>query len=713
MAEKNSLTVKICNWITKYSIYAAIFLIPIFFLSWTSDVLDFNKQAVLIFLGAVALFAWMLKSIISGKIDINVNKMHIVVGAFFLVYLLATLFSINKAGSFWGWPQSTSESMLSLVGFAIFYFLVSNTFSKQNVFVGAIILSVSALVAEILGVLQLAGLFIIPLNFAKSVSFNTIGSAGSLGFFVATLLPLAIVMLIVSKKWWRALFIVQIILTAIILFAINYHIVWWSVVLGSAIVMVFGIMKRNLFDGRWMAIPMFFLAVSLFFILLNPQTPWLAQRNNEIYLSQNTSLNISLQAIKERPIFGSGPGTFSYNFLKFKDPVFSQSALGNTVFSQGTSRVLNSLASTGIIGFIVLLAILALPIYYGIKFLILGKETSTQYWVLTLGVTSALVVQVLMSFLYNSNMVLGFINFLMIACLIALISSDKKQYELKPSSFLTLLVTFVFTLVFIFGLGLLILCGQKYVAEIKFNNAVLAWQTGDKVAGQKGLEEAASLNSSSDLYFRQLSQVYLFLLQDQLQNAKATMSDEEKNKLQIYIANAVNAASIATDINPKNSSNWSNRGYIYQSLNGLMGDSTTWANNSYAEALKLDPNEPYLLTQQGSINFISASALGTDKADQKNQLLNTAKTQLEKAITLNPNYSDGLYSLGLVYDALGQKDKAIEQFTKVQQLNPKDITIPKILSNLKSGLPALQSPPPANPPTENSSDNTIKNSPVK
>ena len=76
----------------------------------------------------------------------------------------------------------------------------------------------------------------------------------------------------------------------------------------------------------------FALAVSLFFILLSPQIPWIPQKANEIFLSQKASVNISLQAIKERPIFGSGPGTFSYDFLKFKDPNFSQSSLWGVVF---------------------------------------------------------------------------------------------------------------------------------------------------------------------------------------------------------------------------------------------------------------------------------------------------------------------------------------------------------------------------------------------
>ena len=726
MAKEGSLTLRICDWFLKYSIYTAIFLMPIFFLPWTADVLDFNKQALLILLGFIALFAWMLKVLISGKFELNVSKMHIVVGVLFLIYLLATLFSVNKYGSFWGWPQITSESMLTMIGLVIFYFLISNTFSKKNILTGAIVFSISALIAEILGIFQLFGLFIIPFSIAKSVSFNTIGSVGALGFFAAILLPITIAMLITSKKWWKVLFVALLFCSALILFVVNYGIIWWGVIVGAAIVMIFGIMKRNLFDGRWMALPMFFLAVSLFFILLNPQIPWIPQKANEIFLSQSAGVNISLQAIKERPIFGSGPGTFSYDFLKFKDPGFSQSSLWSATFNQSSSKALNDLANTGILGFIALLALIAMPLFYGIKSLALEKtssleppqkESSKIYWILTLGFLGALATQSVMYFLYNPNITLVFLDFIMVASLVSLVHLEKKDYELKPSSLLTLIITFLFTLVFIFGLGLLILDGQRYVAEVSYVSGLSSLQAGNTDVGIKSMESAASLNPSSDLYFMQLSQVYLLSLQNEINNTTATPSSADKNKAQTLISNAVNAAKIATDLNPNNSSDWANRGYIYQSLNNIIGDTSTWATSSYDSALALDPNNPYLFTQEGTIDYVSAQALGQDKADQKSQLLATAQSKLEKAVQLNSNYSSGLYFLGLVYDALGQKDKAIQEFTKVEQLNPKDTSIPKILDNLNAGLPALQGPsgaptPPApTPPPAGSSDvnNAVQN----
>jgi len=298
------------------------------------------------------------------------------------------------------------------------------------------------------------------------------------------------------------------------------------------------------------------------------------------------------------------------------------------------------------------------------------------------------------SFPYSSNITLDFVYFFAIAALIGLLPSGKKEYTLKPSSTITLAVTLIFTIVFILGMGLLILGGQRYVAEIYYYKGLTAYQAGQKTDGLKNLVKAANLNSQSDLYFRQLSQAYLLDFQGELQAVNSTpseqISDQEKAKIQTLWASSVNAAVKATDLNPQDVGNWSSRGYVYQSLLGITNGAATWAINSYDSALKLDPNSPYLFFQEGSVYLAEATASSIDQA-LKNQLLAKAQGQLEKAVNLNPNYPDAWYSLGIIYDFFGQKNKAIDAFTKLQQLNPTNTDITKVLNNLKAGRSAFQS----------------------
>jgi tetratricopeptide (TPR) repeat protein/NADH:ubiquinone oxidoreductase subunit K len=718
-------SIKICDLISKFCILSAVFLVPLIFLPWTSDVLDFNKQAVLIPLVSVSLFCWMIRSLVSGKFQLNFNKTNIAVSAMLLVYLLATLFSINRYGSFWGWPQPTSESLISYIFFAVAYFLTLNVFSKKDIPAAIITFLVSSFIAQIIGVFQILGVYL-PFDFAKFSSFNTIGSVGSIGFFSVISLCLAFAMIIISKKGWKIFFGVEILSSAAILFLVNFPIVWWALAIAMAAIVIIGIAKRDFFDGRWMALPMFFLAISVFFIILSPQIPGLTQKTNEVFLSQQASFKIAWQALLKNPVLGSGLGTFSYDFLMFKEPSFSSTSVWGVVFPQGTSKILTDLATTGVLGLIAILAAMAFSIFYTTGYLFFvnpsreepadedekGQAKSKSIWIVSLGLSAAFFAEVFMFFFYNSNFVLSFTFFFVMGCLINIVSKEQRQYELKGSSKITIITAFAFALMFTFGLGIWALGGQRYVAEIYYNKGLSRLQAGDVDGGTKNIETAASLNPHSDLYFRQLSLLYMSKLSNELKNVSDFISDDKKGELQTLISNSINASKVAEEINPNNAANLINRGFIFQNLVGLVPGAQTWALQEYDAALKIDPNNPYTWMQKGNVNFIMSQQA---QQDEKNKLLAEAQNSIEKAVSLNSVYYEALYSLGLVYDGQGQKDKAIEIFNTLQKVNSGDEGIIQILKNLNSGLPALlqASLPSSQTPPESLQPDSVNNQSVK
>jgi len=697
MVKEQSFTITLCDNIVKVSIYSLAFLLPIFFAPWSSDALDFNKQALLTLLSFLGLFAWMLKTLVSGKFSLNVNKIHIVVGALFLVYLVSTVFSVMRYGSVWGWPQPTSESLLSIIGIFIVYFLVSNNFSKKEIQQLLILLVISGSLAVLYGLFQIFGWYVIPFSFAKNIAFNTVGQVGSLILFAVLLLPLSIVFLVTSKKYLRLLFVVNIALTFILLLLVGYTFIWWVVLVDSALIVILGIIKRNLFDGRWMFLPMLFLVLSLFFIVLNPQIKWIPQTPGEIYLSVKSNIAIDSKTLKDSPIFGSGPGTFSYNFAKYKDQIFNQGPLWNINFTTGSSKMLTTVATTGILGFAALLVLMASALFYGVKYFIVSQSQDKEENLLILGIVTALTAESLAYFLYNANLTLDFVYFTFLAMLVALIFNNEKTYTLKPSSLLTLITTFAFTLIFIFGLGFLLLEGQRYAAEARYVRAIKLLQKSQGETGLKALEQAANANPAVDLYFRQLAQVYFANMGAELQNNKDS-EDEKSKKIQILVSNALNASKIAVDLSPNNIANWSARGNVYQNLIGLVENADTEAVTSYNKAMELDPINPYYFLQRGAVYY--------QKKDYKK-----AETDFEQALTLRFNYPDALYFLGLTLDSQNQKDKAVDTFSKLLPLLPPDQAqnIQKILDNLKAGKQALeglgpQQPPTADQPPTNPSD---------
>lgn len=770
--QKSSSLIRICDIVFRYCFYAIMFLIPVFFLPTVAETLDFNKQFALIVLGTICLFSWMIKAMTEGEVSLNITKAHIFIGLFFLIYLLSTLFSVNSKGSFWGWPQSSSQNMATMIGFFIVYFLVSNVLSKKEIYFSIILLAISALVAELFGLLQIFGLFIFPFNFAKTIAFNSIGSMSSFGFFSALCIPLAFSLLIFSDKKSTKIFSgVLIAASLFILIIINYVSLWWITVTASIfLIAIAAFKKENTLAMRLIGLPMIILAIALLFAVLRPQIGWLPKGVNELILSQKSSLQIAGSSLKDNPIFGSGPGTFGYDFAKYKEVGFNKTVLWNVNFVNAGSEFLTNLTTIGLLGIVSIISLIGFLIFYFFNFIIDHKSEKS---ILTLGMFIVFLTATVGMFLQSFNLTLYFIYFFSIAAFVGFSSLERRVYIFKPSSLATLVITFAFTVVFIFGFGLLVLGSQRYLGETAYYQGLSALSRGNLDDGIKKIEYAATINSSSDLYFRQLSQLYVTKINNVAKNKD--LSDEDRNKkINELINNSVNAGKIATDLNKNNVDNWAARGLVYQSLIGLINDTENWATKSYDEAIKLNPTNPYLFLQKGMVSMQQIVTLGSDKKTEKLTLISLAKEQfhkaidlkgdyvlprfqlavalnaegnsgdafkvmdeakkiapndsglafqsglfyfqnkdytkaqaeLERAITLTPNYSNALYFLGLTYSKTSQKDKAIEMFTKLTELNPDSADLKKILENVKNGKDPLDGLSKANPTETSNQQNT-------
>ena len=112
---------------------------------------------------------------------------------------------------------------------------------------------------------------------------------------------------------------------------------------------------------------------------------------------------------------------------------------------------------------------------------------------------------------------------------------------------------------------------------------------------------------------------------------------------------------------------------------------------------KINPRDPGLLFQLGLLYY-------------KAEKYDLARSELEATLKIAENYSNALYFLGLSYDKLGEKNKALEEFKKVAELNPDNEDVKKIISNLESGKKALdgleQSPAGQSPQGQASQDSS-------
>ncbi len=662
--------------------YALVLLTPIFFMPWASDALNFSKQALLIFVVFLSLFAWMIKTLVSGKFTLIISKTHLAVGFFLVAWGISTLFSTDRYASFWGWSQITSYSFISVLCFGLAYFLMAHTFNEQEAQDAFRMLGISSGLVLLLAVLQMLGLHVLPFAITKTNYFNTIGSLGGLGVFATAVLPFSILFFIGSKKWWRLLFLANIVLVALVLVIVNYPFLWWLTAIASVAIILFWIVKRNVFDGRWMFLPTFFLILSLFFMVFSPQIRWLPTKPLEFVLTYKTSYDISLKTLKASPVFGSGPGTFSYDFLKYRDASLNNGVLWNINFDSASSRVLVDAATTGILGLLALLVLMVVPLVGGIKNLVAGvaiEEKTRQDAKRDMVLLSALlllIVQTVAYFLYNSNISLDVMYFFAMAVVVALVSKRVNVYTLKSSSLITLGIIVIFTVLFIFGLGFLLLEGQRYVADVQYYQGLSAFRAGDKTNAIIHLKKAVANNHNADMYLDQLALISLSKLQDEVVYFTNNPNDPQvKTRIQGLVSDALTAASLAVNVNSNNVENWSTKGYVCQNLVGFVADAVECAIASYDKAITLSPTNPYLLVQEGNTYILQASNLQATQQDQKTSILNKAKDKFNAAIAMKKGYVLAYYELGLAYRGLNDTQHATEAFLNAESNAPLDAVL--------------------------------------
>lgn len=225
------------NKISKISIYLLVFLLPLFFLPWTVNVLEFNKQALMLILVLISLICWLIAGLTAQRIEINHSFVNIAALILFFCTVLSTIFSSFRYGSFWGLPLPVASSLLSLLLFAIFYFLVTNIFKKEEIPFLALTLFLSVSLAAIFFILQVFGKSVFLFDFSQNTSFNTVGSSNSLAIYFSVLLVLFFPFFFQARGLFKVVLGIAGFLLLFCLFLVNFQPAWLVFTIGLAVLL--------------------------------------------------------------------------------------------------------------------------------------------------------------------------------------------------------------------------------------------------------------------------------------------------------------------------------------------------------------------------------------------------------------------------------------------------------------------------------------------
>jgi len=636
---------------------------------------------------------------------------NVIVLLFVGVYGISTWLSESTYMSLMGDFGQEKAGLFTILAFATLYFVAINNITTEKMLkkmMGALVLS--GFFVGLFGMLQGMGLYVLPFEFARTPSFNTVGTAASLGMFMALIVTLCGGMLLsghgqdkadTKKQIAMKVFVaITAVLGLFLVATLDYWPVTVSLLVASAITIAYSFIHARSMKGLGgILLPVAALIISL--MLLFFRFPLSLGFPSEVMPSMKASSGIALQTLRENAFLGSGPGTFIYDYAKHRSAEVNETAFWNIRFDRGSTNFFTLLATIGLLGTLSWLMVSLFLLGSAGRKLLRSDERT---WHILIGVFSAWFLLVLSKFLYSSTFTLDFMFWLMMAMLVVVHKHDFYSVRFERSPRAAMVVSFVFILGVVFSISGLFVVGQRYAGEVMYAQAIATDRAGgdiDEVVTKLG--SAANLNQKNDVYVRNLA-LSLLAKANQLINEPLGLTQDEgeddetfqvrqrteaENRLRAasqLTADAVNVAKRATEINPANVANWIALGSVYRGLIGTTDGAEDWALQSYEDAIEREPNNPSLHTSVGELHLIKANvaAAGLQTEDEEakaaaqtevDELLGKAVDSFNKAIELKRDHGPAHFSLALALDQQGKLDEAITKMETVVSIDPQDVGV--------------------------------------
>lgn len=706
---------KIFNFVIKFSIYGLVVLMPLFWLPWTVDIHEFNKQYLLIFLAGIAFLAWLAKMVIvQKKLSIRRTPLDIFILAFMVIVSVSSVFSVDRASSWLGFYGKFSDSTIGLIAMCLMYFVIVNNialkagFKKfQNNFTGTLIdkkssgailsssasyrgkacglslnkvfklFLISSWIVVIVACFSVVGLWSkipgLP-QAMNSGSFNMVSrSFEGLAMFLVVAITIMTGLFLnkrseKSKTTNRIIDKIQgssrlilIVASMVLLMVIDFRAAWMALTVTTffilAIAFWMGTLRKRV---NRLVLPIALLFVTISYLsgvagqigLSGDETIFGVSLPQEILLDQSASLDIAWQSLRVHPVLGSGPATFFTNFAQFKPASMNEGRYWNIRFDRASSYFVETLSTMGVLGVLSYLSVIV--VFLLIMFLSLRrmKKNASQRKKIYLPVLFAWLSLGVVQFVYPQNTVLTFYFWLFTALGIVV----WLKVQPSPSRKLTFSFRRIPEIGLVMSVVLLILvfasAGLFYLAG-RFYLADMAFKRSltENEKSITELEKVVNLNKYRIEYRGELSRAYL---NDAWAEANRATEERDFGLLQNLVSGSVEQAKAAIALSPGVVSAWGNLGTIYRDARGLVNGTLPFALEAFAKASELEPTNPLFFRELCRLNLISE---GKDW-DETIGLC-------QKAIELKPNYLDAHVQLALAFEQKGDLEEALKQMQAV------------------------------------------------
>lgn len=614
-------------------------------------------------------------------------------GALWLVpsaYLLSSLFSgAGIAASFFGTELETDTFgfMLMLATFATLTALAFRRTGSFRLFFGA-----AALITGAIAIIQL--LIVLVGKFAPTViapTTNLVGSFLDLGMLMGLAVSiglLALRFLTVSRRTRIFLYVVGAIAFFIIAL-VNSALVWSLVALVALGLFIEAIMRHRPsgdqadLDGvalllaeesdepatssRSLAAPLAALVVSLFF-LIGGSTLGSSLANGfgvsmiDVRPSWQSTFDVGSHTYASSPIFGSGPGTFSEQWVKFRDRSLNDTLFWNVDFQSGIGSIPTSFVTTGLAGALAWIGFIGLFLFFGLRALLVRlPQDPFLRFVSAASFTGALYVLALAIFAVPGALVF-LAGFLFLGIFISSLRYGTNARELgiifARSPRVGFVIVFALTLLLLASILAAYAVVQRYIASVSFAEGATALSAGNL----EGAAEAANrsiLFAPSDRAYQLVSAIGIARMNQVAADTTLAQADAQA-QFQAALSGSIEAALTATRLGPNDYQNWTMLGNVYQTVVPLnIEGAYENARTAYDQAAALNPTSPEL-------PFVIAQLEIAHKDPA------AASAALMEAINLKRDYTQAIFLLSQLEVEQGRAREALEAAEAAAYFAPND-----------------------------------------
>jgi len=493
----------------------------------------------------------------------------------------------------------------------------------------------------------------------------------------------------------------------------------WIILIFGLIVLIGVILKRRVLKNEVhrLIIPIAIIILSVLFMVLNFRAlaGGLIADNTDIYynfmseriLAQEESWDISLNTVAggvKNGLIGTGPGTFFYDFSKYKPISMNEGNLWAIKFDRSGnvfSEIFATMGFLGLLSFVILvIALFFVPSGILVKrFAKTGaKPRIVKFDHGTVFLMIVFIAIVLVQVSYYQTLTLGFLFWLFMAMIVGWRGEQladeewsfvkKVRFRLKDFMEMALVVETFLIILFIAFIAISFFGIKFYLADARYVRALNDPDLNGKIAM---LQEAIKLNQRQTRYQIVLSKVFLAKAQEGLTAGDFDEKQQEIiDNLKLAQAFAINA----TQITPQQIAAWQGLADLYRSTMEIAQDNKQFASlaiDALNKASELDPKNPDIYTRIGDmylflgqkgeamasfnkaiqqkIDYIPANtsiALLLESDDK----IDEAITRLEWLALQYPANAEVLFQLGRMYYNRNEVEKAVNLFLLALTANP-------------------------------------------